>query len=165
MLGVFFVLEMKLLGCLWHWYRQELTPYFNHTRNTRYFTIFIRTRLSSILTNVSWFLQACNTCAVRVERKRKRKLIEEQEDAAEAASPPKKSRSGRTIKVPRRFSKGAEGRQMWRRSLCAKGLWGGGGMGERGVTQDVGRKEGDYCARRWWWAIKILVSIKADKSY
>ncbi|CAH3133521.1 unnamed protein product [Pocillopora meandrina] len=57
-------------------------------------------------------IKACNTCAVRVERKRKRKLIEEQEDAAEAASPPKKSRSGRTIKVPRRFSKGAEGRQM-----------------------------------------------------
>ena len=81
---------------------------------------------------VSWFLQACNTCAVRVERKRKRKLIQEQEDATEAASPPKKSRSGRTIKVPRRFSKGAEGRQMWRRSLCAKGLWGGGGYGRRG---------------------------------
>lgn len=29
-----------------------------------------------------------------------------------------------------------------------QGALGGGGMGEGGVTQDVGRKEGDYCTRR-----------------
>lgn len=45
-----------------------------------------------------------------MERKRIRKLTEEQEEAAEAASLPKKSRSARIIKVPRRFYKEAEGR-------------------------------------------------------
>ena len=58
---------------------------------------------------VSWFLQTCNLCSVRAERKRKRKLTTEQEDTAEAASLQKKSRSGWIIKVPRRFSKGAWG--------------------------------------------------------
>lgn len=57
-------------------------------------------------------IKACNLCAVRMERKRKRKLTEEQEEAAEAASPPKKSRSGRIIKVPRRLFKRAKGSQM-----------------------------------------------------
>ena len=58
------------------------------------------------------FQQACNNCTVRSEEKRKRKLAKEQEDADEAASPPKRSRAGRLIKVPRRFTKGTEGRQM-----------------------------------------------------
>ncbi|PFX13671.1 hypothetical protein AWC38_SpisGene22226 [Stylophora pistillata] len=42
---------------------------------------------------------------LRLKRKRDRKLSEE------AASPPKKSRSGRTIKTPRRFSEGAKERR------------------------------------------------------
>ena len=51
-LGSVFVLEMKLLGCLWNRCKQDLTPYLNHIHNTGYFTIFNRTRLSSILTNL-----------------------------------------------------------------------------------------------------------------
>ena len=45
------------------------------------------------------------------KERRKRKLAKEQE-AEEAASPPKRSKAGRTIKVPRRFLKGPEGRQQ-----------------------------------------------------
>lgn len=54
-----------------------------------------------------YHFKACNLCAVRMKQKGKRKLTEEPEEAAEAASSPKKSRSGRIIKVPRRFSKRA----------------------------------------------------------
>lgn len=36
---------------------------------------------------------------------------------------------------------------MKKKPLRQGALGGGGGMGEGGVTQDVGRKE-DYCARR-----------------
>ncbi|KAJ7357770.1 hypothetical protein OS493_023245 [Desmophyllum pertusum] len=60
-------------------------------------------------------VKACPPCTERRNDKikRKRKLAEEEEAAElEAASPPKKSRTGRTIKVPRRFSKEPEGRQQ-----------------------------------------------------
>ncbi|KAL9951005.1 hypothetical protein ACROYT_G043591 [Oculina patagonica] len=57
-------------------------------------------------------IKACNTCIKRRNDKRKRKRAKELQEDEETASPPKRSKMGRTIKVPRRFCKGPEGRQL-----------------------------------------------------